>query len=52
MSVGTVVSGSKGVDVSEKNAQLIWKEACDHLRDLLHPDVFSRWIEEIGRAHV
>jgi len=47
MSVGTVVSGSKGVDVSEKNAQLIWKEACDHLRDLLHPDVFSRWIEVI-----
>ncbi len=29
------------------NAQTIWRDACDHLRKVLHPDVFSRWIEVI-----
>ena len=31
----------------DNNAQAVWQEACDHLRKLLHPDVFSRWIEVI-----
>jgi chromosomal replication initiator protein len=25
----------------------IWKTACSHLADLLHPDVYSRWIDVI-----
>jgi chromosomal replication initiator protein len=33
--------------VSENSAQTVWREACDHLRKLLHPDVFSRWIAVI-----
>ena len=33
--------------MSENSAQTVWREACDHLRKLLHPDVYSRWIEVI-----
>ena len=33
--------------MSENQASVVWKKACDHLRKLLHPDVFSRWIEVI-----
>lgn len=33
--------------MSENNAQTVWRESCDHLRKLLHPDVFSRWIAVI-----
>jgi len=33
--------------VSETNAQIVWREACAHLRTVLHPDVYSRWIEVI-----
>ena len=29
-------------------ASSIWKEACDYLHELLHPDVFSRWIAVIA----
>ena len=32
---------------SVNNAQTVWRAACDHLRKVLHPDVFSRWIEVI-----
>jgi len=33
--------------VSETTAAEIWRKACVHLKDLLHPDVYSRWIAVI-----
>jgi len=33
--------------VSGNNASVVWSEACEHLRKLLHPDIFSRWIAVI-----
>ena len=33
--------------VSEMTAESLWKEACGHLQDLLHPDVYARWIAVI-----
>ncbi|MEI6564456.1 MAG: chromosomal replication initiator protein DnaA [bacterium] len=33
--------------MSENNASVVWRAACDHLGKLLHPDVYSRWIEVI-----
>ncbi len=33
--------------MSENKAKTIWGAACEHLRQLLHPDVYSRWIEVI-----
>jgi chromosomal replication initiator protein len=33
--------------VSEANAAEVWRQACTHLRELLHPDVYSRWIAVI-----
>ena len=33
--------------MSDNQASSIWSGACEHLRKLLHPDVFSRWIEVI-----
>ena len=33
--------------MSENQAGQIWTKACEHLRMLLHPDVYSRWIEVI-----
>jgi chromosomal replication initiator protein len=26
------------------DAQTLWTQACEHLREVLHPDVFTRWI--------
>jgi chromosomal replication initiator protein len=34
-------------EVSEEKAADVWRQACKHLRDLLHPDVYSRWIAVI-----
>ena len=31
----------------ETNAAELWRAACGHLRKLLHPDVYSRWIAVI-----
>ncbi len=33
--------------MSEQTAETIWQGACAHLRSLLHPDVFERWIAVI-----
>lgn len=33
--------------VSSQKAAEIWKKACKHLQDVLHPDVYSRWIAVI-----
>ncbi|MEI7437433.1 MAG: chromosomal replication initiator protein DnaA, partial [bacterium] len=33
--------------MSENTAEIIWQGACAHLRSLLHPDVFERWIAVI-----
>lgn len=33
--------------MSVNNAKSVWRAACDHLQKLLHPDVYSRWIEVI-----
>jgi chromosomal replication initiator protein len=33
--------------VKEEQAAELWKRACRHLRDILHPDVYSRWIDVI-----
>jgi chromosomal replication initiator protein len=33
--------------LKETNATDLWKRACRSLREILHPDVFSRWIEVI-----
>ncbi len=33
--------------MSPKDVNEIWKDACRHLEELLHPDVFSRWIAVI-----
>ena len=33
--------------MSANHAHELWQSACDHLRRLLHPDVYSRWIEVI-----
>lgn len=33
--------------VKEVHAEDVWKKACRNLRDILHPDVYSRWIEVI-----
>jgi chromosomal replication initiator protein len=33
--------------VSENNAMSVWRSACSHLQKLLHPDVYSRWIDVI-----
>jgi len=33
--------------MTENNASEVWRAACGHLRKLLHPDVFSRWIDVI-----
>jgi len=33
--------------VNKANAADIWHKACRHLRSLLHPDVYSRWIAVI-----
>ncbi len=30
--------------MTEKPASELWRAACTHLRKLLHPDVYSRWI--------
>lgn len=34
--------------VRETTASDIWKKACRGLREVLHPDVYSRWIEVIA----
>ena len=33
--------------MSQQSVQDLWQRACSHLRQRLHPDVFSRWIEVI-----
>jgi chromosomal replication initiator protein len=33
--------------VSENNVTTVWRSACSHLQKLLHPDVYSRWIDVI-----
>ena len=33
--------------VREKTAADLWKKACRNLEEILHPDVYSRWIEVI-----
>lgn len=33
--------------MSSPDATNLWKKTCKHLRELLHPDVYSRWIEVI-----
>jgi len=33
--------------VSQSQAADIWNKACKHLQELLHPDVYSRWIAVI-----
>ena len=33
--------------MSKTAASELWKSACKHLRELLHPDVYSRWIAVI-----
>lgn len=38
--------------MSENHAQVVWTKACDHLRKLLHPDVFARWIEVIDPGQI
>jgi hypothetical protein len=30
----------------------LWKQACEHLRDALHADVYSRWIAVISPVRV
>lgn len=35
-------------DVSQSDVQDLWKNACRHLEELLHPDVYSRWIAVIN----
>ncbi len=32
--------------------QALWKQACDHLKAVLHPDVFNRWIAIIHPVSV
>ena len=33
--------------MSNKDVKELWKDACRHLEELLHPDVYSRWIAVI-----
>ena len=33
--------------VSKPDALNLWEKTCQYLKDLLHPDVYSRWIEVI-----
>lgn len=33
--------------MSNSNAQEVWKNACQHLQKVLHPDIYSRWIAVI-----
>lgn len=33
--------------MSENNVVSLWRSACAHLQKLLHPDVYSRWIDVI-----
>lgn len=33
--------------MADNNAKAIWDKACKHLQQVLHPDVFSRWIAVI-----
>lgn len=34
--------------MGQKSANELWLSACRNLKDVLHPDVFSRWIEVIA----
>ncbi|MDA0989965.1 MAG: chromosomal replication initiator protein DnaA [Verrucomicrobia bacterium] len=34
--------------MSSVNAKQIWTRACKHLQEVLHPDVYSRWIDVIS----
>ena len=34
--------------MSNSDAQAIWTKVCKHLREVLHPDVYSRWIAVIS----
>ena len=34
--------------MSSSKAAEIWNKACAHLQDVLHPDVYSRWIAVIA----
>jgi chromosomal replication initiator protein len=34
--------------VPDRQADALWADACGHLKTLLRPDVFSRWISVIG----
>ncbi|MDA0576991.1 MAG: DnaA/Hda family protein, partial [Verrucomicrobia bacterium] len=38
--------------MSSSKAADIWKKACKHLQEVLHPDVYSRWIAVIGAAEL
>ncbi len=33
--------------VKKSNAQILWGEACNHLKGILHPDIYERWIAVI-----
>ncbi len=34
------------------NVATLWNQACDHLKDVLHVDVYSRWIEVITPVRI
>jgi chromosomal replication initiator protein len=38
--------------LSNTNANTIWTKVCKHLQQVLHPDVYSRWIEVISPVAV
>jgi chromosomal replication initiator protein len=38
---------NEGVCVSLSDAAALWSRACEHLKLVLHPDVYSRWIAVI-----
>lgn len=44
--------GGPAVSTDKSNAAEIWSKACKHLRTVLHPDVYSRWIAVIEPAEM
>ncbi len=50
--VGLHVGYVRGRFVKDSKAADIWRRACQHLNEVLHPDVYSRWIAVIAASEV